>query len=149
MAYAMVKAMAYLTAYRWSIFLNPAQHCCKQRVPSICHTCDSLLSSRRRFAKIFRADSLKIGIREPRMPYKHNFWGTIVRKGNYHKAHLANFRALRPVHFVHSLALGCLFSDARHVKCQLSINYVIHMTIALKMIILILKGFTCFLVGIY
>ena len=89
------------------------------------------------------------------MPYKHNFWRTIVRKSNYHKAHLANFRALRPVHSVQtgsqflSLALGCLFSDARHVKCQLSINYVIHMTIALKMIILILKGFTCFLVGIY
>lgn len=88
------------------------------------------------------------------MPYKHIFWGTIVRKSNYHKARLANFRALRTVHSVQtgsqflSLALGCLVSDARNVKYLLSTNYVIQMTIALNMIILTLKGFTCFLVGI-
>ena len=34
------------------------------------------------------------------MPYKHNLWGNIVRKSNYYKAALANFRSLRPVHSV-------------------------------------------------
>ena len=60
------------------------------------------------------------------MPYKHNFWGTIERKGNYYKAPLVNLSALRPVHSVQFLSLAgtlaCLFamteefSDAKYVN---------------------------------
>ena len=62
------------------------------------------------------------------MPYKHNFWAAIARKGNYNKGPSANLSALRPVHSVQTgsqflslclnpflLAMTEEFSHARYV----------------------------------
>ena len=73
------------------------------------------------------------------MPYKHNFWATIVRKSHYYKAPLANFTALRPVADWVPVSVICRnpcllaiieeFSDARYGKYVVTTNYIIHLPI--------------------
>lgn len=75
------------------------------------------------------------------MACRHRFWATIAPKSNYYIPPPANFRALRPVHFVKT---GFHFLSLKYV---LTTNYEIHQPIALaiiNIIILIMKGFICF-----
>ena len=78
--------LSYYSLTQLSIAVNNVLHRCVIRLSSV------LLAAN------FLSKLVVDGISETRMPCKLNYWGTFVRKSNFYKSPLANYRALRPVH---------------------------------------------------